>query len=391
MRLKRIVSIDDFRESARRTLPKIIFDFIEGGVDAELCLETNAAIRRSHRLVPRYLADIEPVDPSAVLMGQRYGLPFGIAPIGLAGLFRPGAEIMLARAAEEADIPFVLSTVSTVSLEQVAEAAPRHVWFQLYGARDRAITADMIRRVNAAGIRTLMVTVDTPVSAKRERNIRNGFSRPLRMRLPILLEALCHPGWIWRYLASGGTPAFGNWTPYAEPGASKDAIAAFSTTQTPNRQTWADLQSIRAAWPHKLVVKGLMHPDDAVRAVDIGADGIVVSNHGGRVLDRAPSSFEIFPYVRDAVGGRAALMLDSGLTRGSDIVTAFCLGAQFVFVGRAALYGAVVGGVDGARRAIAILRDEVVQQLGQIGCASPAGLGPDYLLANLLERGGSGR
>jgi L-lactate dehydrogenase (cytochrome)/(S)-mandelate dehydrogenase len=249
----------------------------------------------------------------------------------------------------------------------------------------------MIRRADAAGIRTLMVTVDTPVSSKRERNIRNGFARPLRMRLPIFLESLLHPRWIRRYLASGGTPTFGNWTPYAGPGATRDAIAAFSTTQTPNRQTWADLETTREAWPHMLVVKGVMHPDDAVRAVDIGADGILISNHGGRVLDRAPSSFEIFPHVRDAVGGRAVLMLDSGVTRGSDIVTAFCLGAQFVFVGRATLYGAVVGGLDGARRAIGILRDEIVQQLGQIGCATPDELGPHYLLSGLVEHVGRGR
>lgn len=388
MNLARIVSIEDFRTAARRELPKIIFDFIEGGVDGEICLETNAARCSAHQLVPRYFGEVGSIDPSASLMGRRYALPFGIAPTGLNGLFRPGSDIMLARAAAEADIPFVLSTAANASIEAVASAAPRHVWFQLYGARDRSISADMIRRADAAGIRTLMVTVDTPVSSNRERNVRNGFSRPLRMRLPILLEALRHPGWIRRYLASGGTPGFDNWIPYAPAGASKDEIAGFSTTQTPNRQTWADLEATRQLWPHKLVVKGVMHPDDALRAVEIGADGILVSNHGGRVFDRAPSTFDIFPYVRKAVDGRAALMLDSGITRGSDIATAYCLGADFVFVGRATLYGAVVGGFDGARRAIEILRKEMVQQLGQMGCASPSELGPEFLFESL---GGSTR
>ena len=386
MKLSRIVSIEDFREAARRVLPRIIFDFIEGGVDNELCLATNATLGNAHRLVPRYFGDIGPVDASTTLMGRRYASPFGIGPTGLNGLFRPGSDIMLARAAAEADIPFVISTASTSRLEEVAEAAPDHCWFQLYGARDRAISADMIRRADAAGIRTLMVTLDTPVSSKRERNMRNGFSRPLRMRLPVLLESLLHPRWIWRYLASGGTPGFDNWINYAPPGASKDSVAGFSTTQTPNRQTWADLEATRRLWPHKLVAKGIMHPDDALRAVEIGCDGILVSNHGGRVFDRAPSTFDIFPYVRDAVAGRAALMLDSGITRGSDIVIALCLGARFVFVGRATLYGAVVGGLDGARRAIEIFREELIQQLGQIGCASPAGLGPDFLFSSLRTR-----
>jgi L-lactate dehydrogenase (cytochrome)/(S)-mandelate dehydrogenase len=278
-------------------------------------------------------------------------------------------------------IPFVLSTASNASLEEVARSAGSYVWFQLYGARTREISADMVRRARDAGVTTLMVTVDTPVGSKRERNMRNGFSRPLRMRLPILLEALLHPAWLVGYLASGGTPRFGNWAPYAPAGASNDAVAAFSTTQTPNRQTWNDLEVIRRLWPHKLVVKGVLHPEDGTRAVESGADGIIISNHGGRVLDRAPSTFEMFPFIRAAVGDRVTLMLDSGITRGSDIVAAFCMGAQFVFLGRAPLYGAAAGGIAGARRAIAILRNEIDIVLGQIGCPAPGGLGEQFLFS----------
>ena len=379
MNVDRAVSIEDLRKAARRALPKIIFDFIEGGVEDERCLAANAEAWRSVRLMPRYFGEIGTIDQSVTLMGSRCASPFGIGPTGLAGLFRPDADLMLARAAAEARIPFVLSTASNASLEEVAQAAGEFAWFQLYGSRDRSISADMIRRAREAGISTLMVTVDTPVGSKRERNMRNGFSRPLRMRLPILLESLLHPAWVLRYLAAGGTPRFGNWVPDAVAGASNDEIAAFSTSQTPNRQNWNDLEVIRDLWPRKLVVKGVMHPDDAARAVEIGADGIVVSNHGGRVLDRAPSTVEMFPFVRAAVGGRVALVLDSGIMRGSDVVAAFCLGANFAFVGRATLYSVAAGGMAGARRAIAILRNEIDIALGQIGCPTPAQLGPEYL------------
>ena len=212
---------------------------------------------------PRYFGALEPIRRCLRTTAARSG-----SARRAAGLLRPDADLMLARAAAEARIPFVLSTTSNASLEAVAAVAGDHAWFQLYGARDRSISADMIRRAIDAGIGTLMVTVDTPLHSKRERNMRNGFGRPLRMRPPILLEALTHPGWIARYLLSGGTPDFGNWTPYAGAGAGKDAVAAFSTTQTPNRQTWDDLAVTRRLWPHKLVVKGIMHQDDAVNAVE---------------------------------------------------------------------------------------------------------------------------
>ena len=382
MKTDQIISIDDMREAARRALPKIIFDFIEGGVDAEQCLATNERISEA-RLLPRYFGDVAKVDQSVTLMGRHYASPFGIGPTGLAGLFRPDADLMLARAAAAARIPFVLSTHSNASLEDVAAAAGDYAWFQLYGARNRDFSADMIRRARDAGIKTLEVTVDTPTNSKRERNMKNGFSRPLRMRLPILIEAMRHPGWIMRHYASGGTPLFANWAPYAAPGASNDQVADFTTTQTPNRQTWADLETARRLWPHSLVVKGVMHPEDAVRAVECGADGIVVSNHGGRVFDRAPSTFEVFPFVRDALAGRTTLMLDSGIRRGADIVTAFALGAQFTFVGRATLYGAAAAGEPGARRAIEILQREIDIVLGQIGCATPAGLDQSFLFSSL--------
>jgi len=387
MRLDRIINIEDFRLAAKRSLPKIVFDFIEGGVDNEQGLATNSSIRERYHLVPRYLRDIEPIDQSIELFGHRYDASFGIAPTGLNGLFRPGTDLALAGAAASANIPFVISTASTATLEEAASVAGKNAWYQLYGSREPAVTADMIRRADAAGIRTLMLTVDAPVNAKRERNIRNGFGRPGPMRPSILLDALLHPLWLSRYVRSGGMPTFGNFEPYAGDRPTSKAVISFTMSQTPNAQTWADFETVRALWPYTLLVKGLMHPDDAAHAVDLGAQGVVVSNHGGRVFDRAPSTFEMLPHIRQAVGDRAAVMVDSGVARGADIVTAYCLGADFVFVGRATLYAAIVGAREGALHAVRLLCQEIELVLGQMGCRTITGLDGSYLLSSIGRRG----
>jgi (S)-mandelate dehydrogenase len=257
--------------------------------------------------------------------------------------------------------------------------APAHTWYQLYAARDRKISEDMIRRARDAGLSTLVLTVDVPVSSKRERNVRNGFELPLKLKWSKSLEALMHPLWIAGYLRRG-IPRFDNWAPYAEPGASAKAIAAFVARQIPCSVTWRDLENFRRLWPRHLVVKGIMHPDDAVRAAQIGIDGIMVSNHGGRQLDQAPAALDMLPAICAAVGDKMAVMLDSGVRRGADILTALCLGARFVFVGRATLYGAAAGGLPGAQKAIGILRKEIDLVMGQIGCPSLDGLGPGFLL-----------
>ena len=374
-----VFNVDDMRRAAKRRLPRIAFDFIEGGVEDEDGLNSNEQAFRRHRLVPRYLVDVSKRDQSATVFGRSYASPFGIAPTGLAGLFRPGADLMLAEAAREANIPFIMSGASTASIEELAKVAPEHGWYQLYAARDKKISEDMIRRASDAGLSTLVLTVDVPVHSNRERNQRNGFTRPLKMTLATKLEALRHPGWLAAYLKHG-TPMFSNWAPYAGKDADADKVAAFVATQTAAPLTWRDVENFRRLWPRKFVIKGIMHPDDAVRAASMGVDGIMVSNHGARQLDRAPSPVEVFPAIRDAVGDRMTLMLDSGVRRGVDALIALCLGAKFVFVGRATLYGAAAGGVAGATAAINILRREIDLTLGQIGCPSLDQLGPDFLM-----------
>ncbi len=376
------INIDDLRRMAKRHLPRICFDFIEGGLEDEHGLVRNASAFDRHALVPRYLVEVSERDPSASLFGRKYALPFGIAPTGIAGLFRRGADLMLAEAAKAANVPFIMSGTSTASIEAVAQLAPEHAWYQLYGARDRKVSEDMIRRAREAGLATLVLTVDVPITSKRERNLRNGFIRPYKLKPSVALEALRHPAWIADYLRHGGMPYFENWVPYAKKGASAGEVADYLATQTPSIQTWQDLETYRRLWPRKLVVKGIMHIDDARRAAEMGVDGIMVSNHGGRQLDRAPSPLEVLLPIAQAVGSKLSVMFDSGIRRGSDIVIARCLGARFVFVGRATLYGCAAGGIKGAQRAIDILRDEIDRVMAQIGCPSFDQLGPDWLMAN---------
>jgi L-lactate dehydrogenase (cytochrome)/(S)-mandelate dehydrogenase len=374
-----MVNVDDLRRAAKKRLPRIAFDFIEGGVEDEDGLDRNERAFRETRLVPRYLVDVSKRDQSATLFGRTWASPFGIAPTGLASLFRPGADLMLAQAARDANIPFIMSGSSTASIEELAKLAPEHGWYQLYAARDKKISEDMIRRANDAGLSTLVLTVDVPVHSNRERNQRNGFTRPLKLTWATKFEALRHPGWLAGYLRHG-TPMFSNWAPYAGNGADADAVSAFVSTQTAAPLTWRDVETFRRLWPRNFVIKGIMHPDDAIRAASLGVDGIMVSNHGARQLDRAPAPLEVFPAIRDAVGDKMTLMLDSGVRRGADALIALCLGAKFVFVGRATLYGAAVAGLAGARAAINILRREIDLTMGQIGCPSLDQLGPDFLM-----------
>ena len=381
MNLDSAINIDDLRKLAKRRLPKIAFDFIEGGVEDEDGLARNEAMFRRHRIVPRYMVDISNRDPSQELFGRRYASPFGISPTGVAALFRPGADLMLAAAARDANIPFIMSGSATASIEDLGKVAPEHGWYQLYPAKDRKISEDMIRRAADAGLSTFVLTCDVPAHAKRERNLRNGFTRPMKMTLRTKLEAMLHPGWLAEYLKTG-TPMFPNWARYARSGADADEVAEFATQQMPVPPTWKDVENFRRLWPRKFIIKGIMHPDDAVRAADLGVDGIMVSNHGARQLDRAPSPLEVLPAIHQAVGERVTLLLDSGVRRGADVVVALCLGAKFVFVGRPTLYGAAAGGVAGAKRAIDIMMNEISLTLAQMGCPTIEGLGPDFLLSD---------
>jgi len=376
------VSIEDLRLRAKQRLPKILFDWIEGGAGDELGLIENETAFHRYRFLPRYMLDVTARTQKKALFGRVYDSPFGIAPTGYAGLFRPGADIILAAAARRANIPYIMSGSSIDSIEKAMETAPEHCWYQLYGATDAAITKDLINRAQRAGCPTLVITVDIPVAAKRERDIRNGFAVPLRFTPKLILDGLCHPAWTLAYLMSGGMPSMANWAPYAPSGANAMAVAEFANQHSYCVQTWDHLKLFRDLWSGTLVVKGVMHPDDALTAIELGADGLIASNHGGRQYDRAVTAPSMLRRLRDAVGDQVPLLMDGGIRRGSDILTALCLGADFTFVGRATLYGTVAYGAAGADLAIQILRDELDQLMGQIGCLD---LDPAKLPAFLVE------
>jgi (S)-mandelate dehydrogenase len=375
------INIDDLRRMAKRRLPKIMFDFIEGGVEDEVGLRTNANAFRDLRLVPRYYVDTSKREQRATLFGRTYASPFGIAPTGMAGAFRRDAELYLAQAAAEADVPYLMSGASNASMEQGAKLAGKNLWYQIYGARNRDVAADLVKRAIDCGLTTIAVTCDVPVASNRERNRRNGFVRPLRMTLPTILEAMLHPAWVINYYRTGGLPTLGNWQKYAAKNATPDQVADLFASQTPDPgQTWRDLEAIRNAWPGKLLLKGVMHPEDARLAIAMGVDGMIVSNHGARQLDMMPSPLDMLPMIRAAVGPDVPLLLDSGVRRGSDIVAALCMGADFVLTGRATLYGATAGGLPGVKKAVSILQREIDLVLGQIGAVNLDALGPRYLL-----------
>jgi (S)-mandelate dehydrogenase len=375
------INIDDLKRLAKRRLPKIMFDFIEGGAEDEVGLRTNANAFRDLRLVPRYYNDTSKREQKATLFGRTYASPFGIAPTGMAGAFRKDAELYLSQAAKEADVPYLMSGASNASMEDGAKLAGKNLWYQIYGSKNRSFQLDLVKRAIDLGLTTIAVTCDVPVSSNRERNRRNGFVRPLKMTLPTILEAMLHPAWVINYYRSGGLPMLANWEHYAAKNATPDQVADLFAKETPDAsQTWRDLEAIRTAWPGKLLLKGVMHPEDARIATGMGVDGLIVSNHGGRQLDMMPSPLDMLPMIRSAVGPDVPLLLDSGVRRGSDIVAALCMGADFVLTGRATLYGATAGGLQGVKKAVSILQREIDLVMGQIGALNLDALGPQFLL-----------
>jgi (S)-mandelate dehydrogenase len=264
-------------------------------------------------------------------------------------------------------------------MEEIADVARDVSWYQMYLAKDRAISRDMVERAKACKFSTLVLSVDVPGYVRRERNIRNGFGRPMNPTFAAKLEALTHPGWLLDYY-SGQKLTASNWAKYAPKSATPDEVLGFLATQFPTPSTWEDVAWIRQQWPGNFVIKGVLSPDDARRAVSMGVDGVMVSNHGGRQLDRAPSPIEVLPAIRDAVGDKLVVMLDSGIRRGSDIVTALSLGARFCFVGRWTLYGVTAGAQAGAGHALAMAGNEVGSIMTQIGVTNIEGLGPQCLM-----------
>ena len=349
------------------------FDFIEGGAGRESALALNTAAFDSIRLWPRVLTGATDRTQAVELLGRRYAAPFGVAPLGMANLVRPGTDMALARAAERAGIVYVLSTAATTSLEEIAAECP-NAWFQLYVGRDAAIVDDLIDRAEAAGLQVLVVTADVPAPGKRIRDLTNGFTLPLRPSLRMAGDLSRHPRWLLQILL-GGAPRFANLERYAGSQPSTGSLADLMARQSSARLNWPLFESIRARWKGSLVLKGVLRPDDALRAAQLGVDAIVVSNHGGRQLDAAPSALEALTLVRKAAGPSVNVMFDGGVRSGEDIARALALGADYVLLGRPFLYAVAALGLQrGPTELIAQLSDELDRALAHLGCAGPPAL-----------------
>ena len=381
-------AVKDYRALARRRLARIAFDYLEGGAEDGRTLARNLAAWQAPLFRPQVLRDVSEVDPGITLFGRAQALPLLVGPTGLNGLYWPRAEEALAAAARDAGVPFVLSIASNSLLEDVrtASGGEAELWLQLYVQRDRRIAEKTLARAREAGYHGLMLTVDTMVHGKRDHDVRNGFRMPLRWTPRLLADVLTHPRWCWRMLRQGGSPQFVNLARSLGLPPNLADQAGVMSRQMDTALTWADLAWLRRHWPGPVIVKGLLDVADARLALQHGADGIVVSNHGGRQLEHAPSALERLPAIADAVGGRLQILVDGGVRRGSDIAKALALGAQAVLLGRAPLYGLAARGPRGVAEVLAILRGELEVTLRLLGVTAARELDRGALSEDSVQR-----
>jgi (S)-mandelate dehydrogenase len=377
--VERALTIEDLRQIARRRTPNFAFEYVEGGAEEEVTLRRNRAVFDDIALMPRTLVDVSNRRLGIQLFGRESALPIVIGPTGVNGFLTHEGDLQLALAAAGAGIPFTLSTVSTVAMEDIVRRAGGRLWMQLYVYRDREWARRFVERVERAGCEALVLTVDTSVPGLREWDLRN-FRRPMQLDLRNKLDILMHPRWLFDVMIPHGLPRLANVGDLIPPGANsaRNASSALGKQLDPSL-SWKDVAWLRDLWPRTLIIKGISGVEDALLAAQHGADGIVLSNHGGRQLDGAVSPMEVLPAVEAALNGRLTIMLDSGFRRGSDIVKALLLGADAVLLGRAAIYGLAAGGQPGAARSIEILRTEVERVIGLLGCNSISSLDPACL------------
>ena len=372
---RRAITIEDLRHVARRQLPNFSFEYLEGGAEDEVALKRNRDVFERIAWLPRTLAGVGTPDLSTELLGASCRLPLVIAPTGFNGMLWPQGDRALARASADAGIPFTLSTVSNFPLARLTAEIPERTWFQLYPFKDQSFIDRLVDLASGAGVSTLVVTTDVPVLGAREWDQRN-YRAPMKLDVANLLDVLAHPGWLRRVMFPRGAPRFENLTEFLPPGAdSALAGVRFMGTQLNPRLSWQDMEHIRRRWPGKLVLKGILCVEDAQRSLDVGADGIVLSNHGGRQLDSSVSGVELVPAVSAEFGDRLCVLVDGGFRRGSDVLKAIALGAHGVMIGRAALYGLAAGGEAGVGHALALLRTEMERGMTLLGCRSLAELG----------------
>lgn len=372
-RLSKALTITDLRTIARRRTPRSVFDYTDGAAEAEASLRRSRSLFANLELRPSILRDVADVDPTTTILGAPSALPFVFAPTGFTRMMNHEGESAVARVAERTGIPYALSTLGTTSIEDVAAAAPHaRKWFQLYVRKDRSAGEDLVERASAAGYEALVLTVDVPVAGVRLRDVRNGFTIPPTLTAKTVLDAAAHPAW-WINLLTTKPLTFASLSSW------QGTVAELLDALFDPSMTIDDLAWLRSIWSGPLIVKGIQTVDDARRIVDAGADAIVLSNHGGRQLDRAPVPLRILPDVVAAVGGTTEVYLDTGIMSGADIVAAMALGADGCLVGRAYLYGLMAGGERGVARAAEILSAQIRRTMQLLGARSAAELNPDHV------------
>jgi (S)-mandelate dehydrogenase len=383
--LSQAISVEDLRRIAKRRLPRAIFDFFDGGAEDEVTLRANRAAFERVQLRPRVLVDVSVVDLKTEIFGKTSNLPLAIAPTGGISAGRAGAELALARAAKAFGVPFTLATPAAFTIERVADEVGGRLWFQLYAVRDHEFREKLVLRAKNAGYEAMLVTVDLPVSGKRERDPRNGFVTPFKPSWRNSRDVIFKPAWLLEIMRHG-LPGMANFDGYRFTQQEPTDLATAVGREMDAALDWDAVKRLRALWPGKLLLKGVERPDDAERAAAIGCDGVVVSNHGGRQLDGAMPTLEALPAVAAAVGNKITVLLDGGVRRGVDIVKARALGAHAVLTGRATLFGVQAGGEAGARRALEILASELERSMRLCGVRSIAEISSDLLHAAEYRR-----
>jgi (S)-mandelate dehydrogenase len=373
-----LLNIEDYRRLARRRLPRFVFDYVEGAADSESGTRRNRDALERMTLLPRCLRDTHALDTTVQVFGRTWPWPVAVAPTGFNGLVRPGGDIAIARAAKAHGLTFVQSTASNARVEAVAEAAAPP-WLQLYVMSERSIAEQLVRRAREIGCEALVLTVDVPVSGNRERDVRNGFRLPFRPTPRTLADLMLHPAWLMR-LAMAGMPQFVNLAESAEAGDTAQAQAALLSRAMDRTLVWDSLTWLRTLWDGPLLLKGVLHAEDAQQAVRSGVDGLIVSNHGGRQLEAAPSPMEVLPAIVQAVNERIPVFADSGFRSGTDIAKALALGARAVFVGRPVLYGLAASGEPGVRAVLQLLSEQLARTMALIGAARVEDIGRWHLL-----------
>ena len=377
--MKNIACIEDLRALARRKVPKAFFEYADGGSYNEETLRANRAELEPIKLRQRVMVDVSERSLATTIVGQKVSAPFALAPIGLCGMQYGDGEILSAQAAEEAELPFILSTMSINSIEQVAEATTKPFWFQLYVIRDRGFSKDILSRAAKAGCSALVLTVDLQVLGQRHRDIRNGMTVPPQIRIKNIIDMATKPEWVFSIL-KGKSKTFGNLAGHVKGMDDVTSLAQWTNHQFDPALNWKDVDWIKKIWPGKLIIKGILDVEDAKTAVKLGADAIVVSNHGGRQVDGAIATMDALPGIVEAVAGRVPIVLDSGIRSGADIFRALALGAHACLIGRAYIYGLGAGGKAGVAKAIDILKKELSVAMALTGTTRVSDIGPQVIV-----------